>query len=88
MRVLLTPSLISPFAVTPVDIPIIVSPIILMPFTVPKAVNELTHGSLGLVSHGSESDMIFFPRLRVKIKKSIGAFTLEKTEGKLRAKLS
>ena len=28
-----------------------------------KAVNELTRGSLGLVSHGSESDMIFFPRL-------------------------
>ena len=36
-----------------------------------KAVNELTRGSLGLVSHGSESDMIFFPRLRVKIKKSM-----------------
>ena len=36
-----------------------------------KAVNELTHRSLGLVSHGSESDMIFFPRLRVKIKKSM-----------------
>ena len=36
-----------------------------------KAVNALTRGSLGLVSHGSESDMIFFPRLRVKIKKSM-----------------
>ena len=36
-----------------------------------KAVNELTRGSLGLVSHGSESDMIFFPWLRVKIKKSM-----------------
>ena len=36
-----------------------------------KAVDELTRGSLGLVSHGSESDMIFFPRLRVKIKKSM-----------------
>ena len=36
-----------------------------------KAVNKLTCGSLGLVSHGSESDMIFFPRLRVKIKKSM-----------------
>ena len=26
-----------------------------------KAVNELTHGSLGLDCHGSESYMIFFP---------------------------
>ena len=34
-----------------------------------KAVNELTHRSLRLVSHSSESDMIFFPWLRVKIKK-------------------
>ena len=36
-----------------------------------KAVNKLTHGSLGLDCHGSESYMIFFPQLRVKIKKSV-----------------